>query len=276
MSRHWFPHYPGDYIRSTGHLSLVEDGAYRRLLDHYYSTEKPLSTDLSQLHRICRAVSAEEQAAVDTVIQQFFVISGGFYHNKRADRELVRAECKSNKSRAAAKARWEKDANAHADAYANGYADRYADGYADGYAEHMPPQPQPQPHLDPQPKESNPSDSRLVNAGKEKTPPPKPSPSPKKRLALELCKDLLTRMGEATGRKLISKPSGTDIEKLLADGVSEQDIRATIQWLATDNQKRECKFVVLSGKSLRAKWDKLQEARVKPKAKASDIHLEII
>ena len=74
MSRHWFPHYVGDYMRSTGHLSLVEDGAYRRLLDHYYSTGKPLVTNVEQLFRVCRAVTREEQDAVNAVVAEFFVL----------------------------------------------------------------------------------------------------------------------------------------------------------------------------------------------------------
>ena len=38
MARQWYSFYPGDYGRDTGHLSLIEHGAYRTLMDHYYAT----------------------------------------------------------------------------------------------------------------------------------------------------------------------------------------------------------------------------------------------
>ncbi len=79
----------GDYQRDTGHLSLIEIGAYDRLLDHVYATENPLPKEIKVLCRICRAVSAEEQAAVELVVNQFFPINeDGQRHNKRADKEI--------------------------------------------------------------------------------------------------------------------------------------------------------------------------------------------
>ncbi len=98
MSRQWFPHYPGDYMRDTGHLTLVEDGAYRRLLDYYYSSGKPLPTDRSKLCRICRAFDEYEKEAIGSVIDQFFTIKSGAYHNHRADKEIEKAESVRSKN----------------------------------------------------------------------------------------------------------------------------------------------------------------------------------
>lgn len=78
--------WPGDYLRDTGDLSLVEHGAYRVLLDHYYATDGRLKADQVALFRICRAMTEEEQAAVGKVVRMFFTVDGdGNLHNKKAD-----------------------------------------------------------------------------------------------------------------------------------------------------------------------------------------------
>lgn len=38
----FYEHHLGDYMRDTAHLSMIEDAAYRRLLDAYYIREAPL------------------------------------------------------------------------------------------------------------------------------------------------------------------------------------------------------------------------------------------
>jgi uncharacterized protein YdaU (DUF1376 family) len=68
----WYPFYVGDYMRDTAHLSMLEHGAYRLLLDHYYSTGQPLPDDKKQLYRICRAFDEQEQISIDRVLQLFF------------------------------------------------------------------------------------------------------------------------------------------------------------------------------------------------------------
>jgi Protein of unknown function (DUF1376) len=39
---YYYQHHIGDYRKDTSHLSLIEHGIYRQLLDLYYITEKPL------------------------------------------------------------------------------------------------------------------------------------------------------------------------------------------------------------------------------------------
>lgn len=85
----FYKRYMGDYSRDTAHLSLAEHGAYTLLLDHYYSTEKPLPADPSALYRICRAFDKAEQRAVLSVADAFFPVGpGGLRHNARADRQI--------------------------------------------------------------------------------------------------------------------------------------------------------------------------------------------
>ena len=85
----FYQRYPGDYMRDTGHLSLMEHGVYAVLLDHYYASEKPLSSSWASLFRLCRATTQSERDAVTSVIEEFFVLQDDDrYHNPRADEEL--------------------------------------------------------------------------------------------------------------------------------------------------------------------------------------------
>jgi len=103
---HWWPRYQDDYSKKTAHLTLAEHGAYAVLLDHYYATEKPLPANADVLHRICRAFAPDEKAAVQSVLQQFFVLMPDGYHNKRADEELEKRVDTSEKRRNAALSRY--------------------------------------------------------------------------------------------------------------------------------------------------------------------------
>lgn len=65
---------------------MVEHGAYRLLLDAYYTTG-PLSENREKLYRICRAFAEDERAAINTILDRFFELRGCLYHNRKADRE---------------------------------------------------------------------------------------------------------------------------------------------------------------------------------------------
>jgi uncharacterized protein YdaU (DUF1376 family) len=69
---------------------MLEHGAYTLLLDRYYTTEKPLPTR-AEAHRVCRARSSVERAAVDAVLAEFFVTDGEAFMNRRAEEEITKA-----------------------------------------------------------------------------------------------------------------------------------------------------------------------------------------
>lgn len=92
-----------DYESDTQHLSLMEHGAYRLLLDYYYKHKKPLPANASVLHRVCRAFADEERDSIQSVLDQFFTLKADGWHQKRADEELKRAAEISKKRAAAAK-----------------------------------------------------------------------------------------------------------------------------------------------------------------------------
>jgi uncharacterized phage protein (TIGR02220 family) len=107
----YYPHHIGDYARDTSHLTMLEDCAYRRLLDIYYASERPLPKSQNELYRLVRARSHAEKLAVDIVIGEFFYEIDTGWRNKRADEEILKSKEKSGKARESANVRWH-----HADA----------------------------------------------------------------------------------------------------------------------------------------------------------------
>lgn len=105
----------GDYIRDTVSLTMLEDGAYNRLMDQYYQTERPLPLDKKMVYRLARANSTAERKAVDFVVDTFFTLTDSGYVQKRIDIEIGRYQEKQRKAQASANARWNKsDGNANA------------------------------------------------------------------------------------------------------------------------------------------------------------------
>lgn len=68
----FYKHFIGDYARGTGHLSMLEHGAFRLMLDHFYGAGRPLPANRKALYRILRAETAADQRAVDAVALEFW------------------------------------------------------------------------------------------------------------------------------------------------------------------------------------------------------------
>lgn len=114
---HYYSHNIGDYRRDTGHLTMLEHGAYRQLLDTYYLSEKPLTLNHADLMRTHCARTADEVLAVENVLKDFFVATEEGYVHKRCDVEIEAFHAKSASASESAKARWarvraEKEAHA--------------------------------------------------------------------------------------------------------------------------------------------------------------------
>lgn len=89
----YFEFYPGDYLRDTTRLTLIEHGAYLRLLIAYYSEEKALPADVGELYVITCAVSSADKVAVKKVADRFFPIAAdGLRHKARVDEEIAKAQ----------------------------------------------------------------------------------------------------------------------------------------------------------------------------------------
>jgi uncharacterized protein YdaU (DUF1376 family) len=103
---HYYSHNIGDYRRDTSHLSLIEHGVYRQLMDTYYLSEKPLTKDHADLMRTHCARTADEMQAVENVLKDFFVITPEGYIHKRCDVEIEAFHSKSSSASESAKTRW--------------------------------------------------------------------------------------------------------------------------------------------------------------------------
>ena len=91
---HYFPHNIADYRKDTIHLSLLEHGIYRQLLDSYYLNEKPIETQM--VIRRLQIITQNELDALNAVLNDFFTPSecGNFWNHIRCDAEI--AKYKSN------------------------------------------------------------------------------------------------------------------------------------------------------------------------------------
>jgi len=74
----------GDYRGATAHLSNDEDLCYRRLLDMYYDTQKPIPVDTQWVSRRLR-VGLD---VLENVLLDFFALKQDGWHNTRADKVL--------------------------------------------------------------------------------------------------------------------------------------------------------------------------------------------
>ena len=122
----YYEHHLGDYFKDAGHLSMIEHGAYRLLLDAYYIREAPLPAEIKECCKLARASSKPERDAVAYVLREFFELRADGWHQDRADREIERYKDKQAKAKRSAEARWnapkkhtERNANASPNASGN-------------------------------------------------------------------------------------------------------------------------------------------------------------
>ena len=107
---HYYQFNIGDYASHTRHLDLLEDLAYRRLLDLYYLHERPLSNDASV---VAKQIGMRDHAAlVRDVLNEFFEHSGEGYASSRADKEIAHFHSKIEQASRAGKASAERRTNA--------------------------------------------------------------------------------------------------------------------------------------------------------------------
>lgn len=83
---HYYPFNIGDFNLHTSHLTLEEEGVFRRLLDFYYDTESPIPLITQPVIRRLRLVNYE--SIVESILEEFFVKMDDGWHNLRADIEI--------------------------------------------------------------------------------------------------------------------------------------------------------------------------------------------
>jgi uncharacterized protein YdaU (DUF1376 family) len=106
---HYFQFNIGDYASHTRHLSLLEDLAYRRLLDLYYLKDGEIYGDEADVARqIGMRTNVSE---VKQVLMDFFVLDGDRWSHDRCDAEITHFRQKSEKASNAGKASAQRRAN---------------------------------------------------------------------------------------------------------------------------------------------------------------------
>jgi uncharacterized protein YdaU (DUF1376 family) len=99
---HYYQFNIGDYLSHTKHLDLMEDLAYRRLLDLYYLHERPLNSGIASVAR--QIGMRDQETEVKTVLEEFFHLSDDGWINQRADKEIKHFHSKIDQASRAGKA----------------------------------------------------------------------------------------------------------------------------------------------------------------------------
>jgi uncharacterized protein YdaU (DUF1376 family) len=129
-------HYPfhlRDYVTKTRHLTLMEDLAYRRLLDAYYTNEGPLPSTPEACARL--VAMRDHVVEVAAVLDEFFTKTDDGWSNERCEEEIAKFRRLSDKGRAGAQMRWAKPEQSPG--HATGNAKANATGNAQGNATPM-------------------------------------------------------------------------------------------------------------------------------------------
>ena len=107
---HYYTWNIGDYSSHANHLNIIEDCAYRRLLDRYYLSESAIPLDVSVASRLIGM--REYQSEVEIVLREFFSQTESGWVNKRAELEIAHYKGKVDQASRAGKASAERRSNA--------------------------------------------------------------------------------------------------------------------------------------------------------------------
>ena len=99
---HYYQFNIGDYSSHTSRLSLMEDLAYRRLLDLYYLTEQPFNECLTSVAR--EIGMPEHREEIEYILNKFFALDDGLWVQNRADKEIKVYQSKRKQQSKAGKA----------------------------------------------------------------------------------------------------------------------------------------------------------------------------
>jgi uncharacterized protein YdaU (DUF1376 family) len=84
---HYYSFNIEDFISHTAHLTLEEEGVYRRMLDFYYDTESPIPLKTQPVIRRLRLVNFESQ--FQSILDEYFIKQDDGWHNLRCDIEIA-------------------------------------------------------------------------------------------------------------------------------------------------------------------------------------------
>lgn len=86
----YYERHLGDYAKDTGHLTMLQHGAYTLLIDKYYSRESGLPAEF--VYDWAKAQTDAERQAVDSVLRQYFRLEDGVWVKNRIETEIAKAQ----------------------------------------------------------------------------------------------------------------------------------------------------------------------------------------
>jgi len=95
---HYYKFNIKDWSRDTAHLTVEEEGVYRRLLDQYYESETPIPKETQLVIRRLRLSGYE--MAVSLILEEFFTLGDDGYRHARCDSEIEKYHAKAQANRA--------------------------------------------------------------------------------------------------------------------------------------------------------------------------------
>jgi uncharacterized protein YdaU (DUF1376 family) len=84
---HYYKFNIADYRKDTGHLSTIEHGIFRQLIDWYYLDEQPIPEETQVVIRRLR-LGIDEVKFLENVLSDFFVLGKTGYKHKRIEVEI--------------------------------------------------------------------------------------------------------------------------------------------------------------------------------------------
>ena len=105
---HYYQHNIADYRKDTTHLTLLEHGIYRQMLDQFYLDEKPLPLEEDKLFRLFNARTEDEKNAIKNVINDFWSKTEDGYVQGRSKTEIELYKDRLEIATQSAKKRWNK------------------------------------------------------------------------------------------------------------------------------------------------------------------------
>ena len=97
-----YPHHISDFNNATRHLTRLERGLYRELIDLYYETEKPLPSEVVEVSR--RIVANELLTDVERMLIEFFTQTPQGWYHVRCEEEISKYQANNSQRAMAGKA----------------------------------------------------------------------------------------------------------------------------------------------------------------------------
>ena len=94
---HYYQFNIKDYSFATIRMSLMEDLAFRRMLDLFYETEKPLPFELKRIAKLIGMNDYQEE--IKDILNDFWTETENGWVNSRAHEEIVKYQAKAGAAR---------------------------------------------------------------------------------------------------------------------------------------------------------------------------------